>query len=206
MKNQILYFEDVNLNENKIKGLGPPSEDKDGANKKYADDKIAKLPKPETDLLKLDGSRAMTGNLHLNNNKIKKLALAEDFTDAVNLQQMIDIYHPCVYELNSFTFYKANNIKVNHINVFVRPDLPSDSVIRKHNHHVVYITNFYPGFDIGNGLATFFHSFRNLNLDAGDYTFILEITTEYGSFNYNKNNVCLNEMYFSKGLTLIKNV
>ena len=35
MKNQILYFKDVNLNENKLKGLAPPSEDKDGANKKY---------------------------------------------------------------------------------------------------------------------------------------------------------------------------
>ena len=42
-QNQILYFEDVNLNENKIKGLGAPSDDKDGANKKYVDDEIAKL-------------------------------------------------------------------------------------------------------------------------------------------------------------------
>ena len=44
LANQILYFDDVNLNENKIKSLGAPTEDDDGANKKYVDDEIAKLP------------------------------------------------------------------------------------------------------------------------------------------------------------------
>ena len=57
LKNQILHFEDVNLNENKIKGLAAPSEDKDGANKKYVDDEIKAVPAVDTsDLLKLDGS------------------------------------------------------------------------------------------------------------------------------------------------------
>ena len=65
LANQILYFEDVNLNENKIKGLAAPSEDKDGANKKYVDDEIAKLPHSDTGTLKLDGSRVMTGNLDM---------------------------------------------------------------------------------------------------------------------------------------------
>jgi len=92
-------------------------------------------------------------------------------------------------------------MKISPVNVHVRPDLPSDNVIRKHNHHVVYITNFFPGFDVRNGLVKYFHSFRNLNLDAGDYTFILEILTEYGAFNYNINNVYLNEIYPRKGLT-----
>ena len=41
LENQILYFDDVNLNENKIKSLGAPTEDEDGANKKYVDDEIA---------------------------------------------------------------------------------------------------------------------------------------------------------------------
>ena len=62
-QNQILYFEDVNLNENKIKGLGAPSEDKDGANKKYVDDQTK-------DLLKLDGSPAMIGNLDMGHQTI----------------------------------------------------------------------------------------------------------------------------------------
>ena len=71
LKNQILYFEDVNLNENKIKGLAAPSEDKDGANKKYVDDQIKAIPAVDTsDLLKLDGSRAMTGNLQMGDHTI----------------------------------------------------------------------------------------------------------------------------------------
>ena len=65
LANQILYFDDVNLNENKIKSLGTPTEDEDGANKKYVDDEIAKLPHSDNGALKLDGSRAMTGNLNM---------------------------------------------------------------------------------------------------------------------------------------------
>ena len=71
LKKQILYFEDVNLNENKIKGLAAPSEDKDGANKKYVDDKIKAIPAVDTsDLLKLNGSGAMTGNLQMGDHTI----------------------------------------------------------------------------------------------------------------------------------------
>ena len=44
LTNQILYFEDVNLNGNKIKNIAQPTEDDDGANKKYVDNEIAKLP------------------------------------------------------------------------------------------------------------------------------------------------------------------
>ena len=70
-QNQILYFEDVNLNENKIKNLGAPSEDKDGANKKYVDDQIKRMSGVDTsDLLKLDGSRAMTGTLDLGGQRV----------------------------------------------------------------------------------------------------------------------------------------
>jgi len=63
LKDQILYFDDIQMNDNKIKGLAIPTEDNDAPNKKYVDDEIAKLPKAETDVLKLDGSQAMTGNL-----------------------------------------------------------------------------------------------------------------------------------------------
>ena len=81
-------------------------------------------------------------DLNLNDNKLKNIALAEEQNDAVNLRQIIDIYQPYVYELNNFQFYKKNN-KLNPINVTIRPDLPADNIIRKHNHHVVYITNFF---------------------------------------------------------------
>ena len=79
LKNQILYFEDVNLNENKIKGLTTPSDDKDAANKKYVDDEINALPPVDTlDLLKLDGSRSITGNLKMGDKKITDLDTQDD--------------------------------------------------------------------------------------------------------------------------------
>ena len=69
LENQILYFDDVNLNENK-NSLGAPTEDEDGANKKYVDDEIAKLPHSDNSTLKLDGSRAMAGNLDMGHHTI----------------------------------------------------------------------------------------------------------------------------------------
>jgi len=89
--------DNLNLNGNKIKSLAEPTEDEDRVNKKYVDDKISKLPKAETDVLKLDSSRAMTGNVDLNNNKIKNLAPAEDYGDVINLKPVSDIYHPYFY-------------------------------------------------------------------------------------------------------------
>jgi len=41
LRNQMLYFEDINMNDNKIKGLAEPSEDDHAPNRKYVDDEIA---------------------------------------------------------------------------------------------------------------------------------------------------------------------
>ena len=38
--------------------------------KAFVDAEISKLPKPDTDVLKLDGSKAMTGNLDMGGNEI----------------------------------------------------------------------------------------------------------------------------------------
>ena len=59
-KNQIIYFEDVNINDNKLKGLAAPSEDKDGANKKYVDDQIKAIPAVDTSDLQM-GDHTITG-------------------------------------------------------------------------------------------------------------------------------------------------
>ena len=66
----ILYFENLNLNGNLINGLGNPVDNNDATNKTYVDSEIAKLPQPDTDVLKLDGSKAMTGNLDMGNKNI----------------------------------------------------------------------------------------------------------------------------------------
>ena len=59
---------------------------KDGANKKYVDDQIKAIPNIDTsDLLKLDGSRAMEGDLNMNNHHIDYLeTIVED--DGPNLK------------------------------------------------------------------------------------------------------------------------
>ena len=42
----------------------------DLVSKFFVDAEISKLPKPETDVLKLDGSRAMSGNLNMGDHAI----------------------------------------------------------------------------------------------------------------------------------------
>ena len=56
--------------------------------KAFVQTEINKLPKPATDVLKLDGSRAMTGNLNLNNKIIKncgRLTMIADGNSPINM-------------------------------------------------------------------------------------------------------------------------
>ena len=56
--------------------------------KAFMDAEIAKLPKPATDVLKLDGSRAMTGDLNMNNNLITncgRLTMIADGNSPINM-------------------------------------------------------------------------------------------------------------------------
>ena len=73
----VMYNDDdsqINMNGNKIINLDTPSGDNHAANKKYVDDKISEIPAGDTSgLLPLDGSKAMTGDLNINNNEIKNL-------------------------------------------------------------------------------------------------------------------------------------
>ena len=96
----ILYFEPINMNSQKIVNLSDPTDNKDAANKEYVDDADAKQDIAINDLssrkadktyvddeiakidlspyFKLDGSRAMTGNLNMNDNKITNLVTQDD--------------------------------------------------------------------------------------------------------------------------------
>ena len=42
----------------------------DKANKSYVDAEISKLTKPDTDVMKLDGSKSMTGSLNMNDHPV----------------------------------------------------------------------------------------------------------------------------------------
>ena len=93
------YFEDINMNNRKIKNLGNPIDDGDATNKKYTDtenakqdiaiaDKanksyvdgeIAKVHIATTPLLPRDGSRSMTGDLDIDNNYILYVVNLDDW-------------------------------------------------------------------------------------------------------------------------------
>ena len=68
--------DDYDLNQRVIKNSAPHDDGSYDNNtlvsKAFVDAEIAKLPKPDTDVLKLDGSKAMTGALDMGNKKIKK--------------------------------------------------------------------------------------------------------------------------------------
>ena len=77
---------DYDLNQKVIKNSAPHDDGSYDNNtlvsKAFVDAEIAKLPKPEINVLKLDGSRAMQGNLMMNNNNIKNLKDPVDNQDA----------------------------------------------------------------------------------------------------------------------------
>ena len=77
---------DYDLNQKVIKNSAPHDDGSYDNNtlvsKAFVDAEIAKLPKPEINVLKLDGSKAMQGNLMMNNNNIKNLKDPVDNQDA----------------------------------------------------------------------------------------------------------------------------
>ena len=86
----ILYFENLNLNGNLINGLGNPVDNNDATNKTYVDSEIAKLPQPDTNVLKLDGSKAMTGNLDMGDKNITNTNKIT--TKSIDLNGPIDMF------------------------------------------------------------------------------------------------------------------
>ena len=62
---QLFFIDSLSLNNKRLTDVADPTDPKDSANKTYVDDEIAKLPHSDNGILKLDGSRAMTGNLNM---------------------------------------------------------------------------------------------------------------------------------------------
>jgi len=94
LKDQILYFDDIQINDNKIKGLAEPSEDSHAANRKYVDDQIAKLPHSDTGTLKLDGLRAMTGYLDMGGHTITGIRSSSADNAALTVSASKSLYLP----------------------------------------------------------------------------------------------------------------
>ena len=88
-QNQIMYFEDINLNENRIIKLQDPIDDNDAATKGYVDGKVVNVDL--TGYLRRDGSLNMTGNLKMDRKYIEDLETPNDvpITDLVNIEKML---------------------------------------------------------------------------------------------------------------------
>ena len=84
----ILYFEPINMNNEKIINIGNPTDNKDVVNKEYVDDQIANVNIDTTPLLPRDGSRKMTGDLDLNNNRINSCGRLTMNNDTVSPIEM----------------------------------------------------------------------------------------------------------------------
>ena len=111
---EILYFKNLNLNGNKINGLGNPVDYADAVNKKYVDgentkqniaiadkasksyvdNQIANVQIDTTPLLPRDGSRSMTGDLDMNENHILSV-------ENLNDHNVDDAYDDIVRDLKS---------------------------------------------------------------------------------------------------------
>jgi len=87
LRNQILYFDDINMNDNKIKGLAEPNECSHESNKKFVDDL-------EKGLLKLDGSRAMAGNLKMGDHTITGIRSSSADNAALTVGASKSLYLP----------------------------------------------------------------------------------------------------------------
>ena len=76
---------DYDLNQRVIKNSAPHDDGSYDNNtlvsKAFVDAEIAKLPKPEINVLKLDGSKAMTGNLNMGMKNILNIDTLNDYTD-----------------------------------------------------------------------------------------------------------------------------
>ena len=76
---------DYDLNQRVIKNSAPHDDGSYDNNtlvsKAFVDAEIAKLPKPDTDVLKTDGSKAMAGNLNMGMNKILNVDTLNDYTN-----------------------------------------------------------------------------------------------------------------------------
>ena len=142
LANQILYFEDVNLNENKIKSLAAPTEDEDGANKKYVDDEIAKLPHSDNGTLKLDGSRAMTGTLNLGGQRVINIKefVEDDSSQAASDAQKYDVVNwGKIHEIRGDLKREINAVEYEALNR-INPN-PMEDDIDMANHKIINLAD-----------------------------------------------------------------
>ena len=175
-KNEVALLSAKNnifMNNFRIFNLPNPSGPQQPATKAYVDGKnaqqdIAINSKAERDeVLLLDGSKSMTGNLQMGKKKITDLGDGSDDGDAVNFSQLLSHTdnHQVNYHLQpSFTFYKNQTI-INPISI--------PNVIPNHNHLDLYIVSKVSSNNGFGGQAWVSLKMTN-TLKAGLYTVVFE--------------------------------
>ena len=162
------------IDNKRLTEVADPTSKNDAATKEYVDDNISTLDL--TPYLKRDGSIAMTGDLNMNNHKIRDLEDASNDNEAVSLKQLKEMtdHTPANYHLRpSFTFYKdfGDKAKLTKSNVS----------IPRHTDHLEQLEA--PREGVKDGYA-FSSVYLKNNLQVGDtYTILFEI------FGYNDNNL-----------------
>ena len=157
----------------RLTNVSQPTNGSDATTMDYVDTEnaqqdIAINSKAEKDeVLFLDGSKSMTGNIQMGKKKITDLGDGSDDADAVNLSQLLShtANHQVNYHLQpSFTFYKNQTI-INPSNI--------PNAINNHNHLDLYTVSKDSSDDGFGGQA--WVSLRMTNtLKAGLYTVVFE--------------------------------
>ena len=167
---------DLDMNNNSIINLKDPTAQSHGANKKYVDDEIAKIPSQPQNVLKLDGSKAMTGDLDMNNNSIINLKDPNNDNEAATKK----------YVDSKFKGYDITE------NVFKRvmdddefkeddDDIHKVGVQNKDFHLVNKKTyKFKIDYDSAIGYYSTRLSIDLIYLDAGSYTMVFEMYVDNG--------------------------
>ena len=175
-KNEVALLsakDNIFMNYFRIYNLPNPIGPQQPATKTYVDQKnarqdIAINSKAEGDeVLLLDGSKSMMGNLQMGKKKITDLGDGSDDGDAVNLSQLLSHTdnHQVNYHLQpSFTFYK-NQTLINPINI--------PKSIHNHNHLDLYIVSKVSSNNDFGGQAWVSLKMTN-TLKAGLYTVVFE--------------------------------
>ena len=78
------YFEDINMNNRKIKNLGGPTGGRDAANKKYVDIERTKARIDTSPFFLTDGSKDMTGDINMGKNIVWNLSYPINENDAAS--------------------------------------------------------------------------------------------------------------------------
>ena len=174
----------INMNNNKIINLSPPTALNDGVNKKYVDDILLLNSVTMSNYLKKDGCTPLTGNLNLNSKKIINLSTPTSDTDATTKEYVDKLNHEGNYD-DQFSYLMSSSSQWTDeidggisFNITRIDDLaPNKGNFYDYNHKVLFTTiykNSQGGYKYKMGI-----NFYRLTANA-DYTLCLEIlNTDY---------------------------